>query len=246
MAGFIAPIIGSIIAGLGHSGILGGQQQQPVAPPGVAAGQQNWINQYQNALGQAQQPTFNAGNIASWMQQLNKGTAGSQNSFLNALAGAGGLNSGRAATGLSGIQQGRLGNIANFFGTLPMAEREQANQRTSQLLGAGSSFFAPHYGQTQTTTGQPAMGGALTSLGMLGQAGGFGVGPFSQQGLSSLTGLFGGGNPQTVLNNMASNQQGVAQSAFNAWANPTMNDLPTNTNWNGLFAGLNSFGQPTP
>ena len=215
MAAAAIPLISSILGSL-FSGLAGGKQQsvttQPNTPPWLQQGQQGWLNQYTNALNQAQLPTFNQGNIASWLQQLNQGTAGAQNKFLQGLASAGGYNSGRASTGLSSIANQNLGEQAKFFSELPMEERNQSNQRLSSLLGAGSSFLHPQIGDTKTESGPGFENSFANNLGLMFTAGGFGAGPFAAKNISPLFSQKSGG-----LN------------SINPW------NLPTNNNNSSLF-----------
>lgn len=175
----IAPLavslIGSLLSGAGGAGKQGGIE------PTLAPGWQSLFGQWQNALGAARRPTFDQGSIANLLQKLNVSGQGAQNQLLQGLAGAGGLNAGRAAASLGNLAASRTGQLAQFFAGLPMQEREAQSKRVADLLGVGAGFIGGSKGG-QYNIGPSAGSGVLGNLGLLATAGGFGVGPMGNLG----------------------------------------------------------------
>lgn len=142
----------------------------PVGDPRFTELQDKVIQMYMDRLGQ---PTSLAGYEGQGMGNINSTYDLGKQSLLNSLTARGLSTSGVAGSGLASLEQGRLGQVANFQNSLPLVERQMRNE---DLSGAMQTLALQPYGQTSTESGtssgtytQPGSmaGGAFSGLGNL-------------------------------------------------------------------------------
>lgn len=139
------------------------QQQQAgatlnVEDPALSGFRSGLTSLFGQEYKKAQQPVFGDAQKASYLNSLNDLSAQSMDTLKSHLAGVGALDSGATAQGMSGIEQGRFGQYANFLGQLPFQEEQRRAQVSQNLLGLGLNFAGR--GPTQQFTFGNATGAA--------------------------------------------------------------------------------------
>lgn len=167
----------------------------PLEPDYFSSFRQGLVPAFQQEYAKAQQPIYGAPQKASYVSNLNDLALGATENLKQQLASVGALNSGRTATGITGIQMGRMGNLANFYGQLPFMEEQARSGRVGNLLNMATNWAgrAPVGSQTSGTQSQSQTAQQIIDQLMKGNSSGTmsSSTPFGSGLLSNLGGVAG-------------------------------------------------------
>ena len=149
-------------------------------------------------------PVYGQAQLAQFLNQQNDSLSSALAGAKEQLAGGGQLNSGALSNAVTGLNVGRLGNIANYQMETPLANRMAQSQLINPLLAQGGALAASAptgYTTSGQTTGQTAQQGTgqqtsqqNTNYSQMLQQMSQLFGPSFGSGLmSNLGGLFGAG-----------------------------------------------------
>ena len=139
----------SSTSGGNTTGATSGSTTNPDLPSWYNTFIQSLPTQYQQQMAQAQTPVLGAQQQANYIQGVNQSYGNAMQQQMSQMAKSGQLNSGTAAQAMTGLQQGKLGNINQYMANVPLQNAQFSQQYGNQLLGQGMNFKAP-YGQTST------------------------------------------------------------------------------------------------
>lgn len=109
--------------------------------PLFGGGREAIMRMLMNEFGKAQQPVYGNAQVSKFMADLNELTSAATGKLKNTLAGSGGLNNGRFAGGVAGLEANRLKEMSNFISQLPMINEQQRQKSTNSLLGLGAQWL---------------------------------------------------------------------------------------------------------
>lgn len=117
------------------------QQRQYNENPIYNQGREQLLKNLFAEITKAQQPVYGNAQAAKFMADLNELTGAATNKLKSTLAGSGGLNNGRFAGGVAGLEANRIKELSGFLSQLPLLNEQARQKQTNSLMGLGAQWL---------------------------------------------------------------------------------------------------------